>query len=138
MVQLLDNPKRNQAPALNIGIGKAKGRVPRILDYLAKATVAVDPMAGASGIQNKGLNAMARRTPVVKSHAGPIPEIAGDAALFVGPLCPEAIDHALGKVLTEPNCSSHLRQARLERMQRFCRRQIVQAVLDIYTEAGSR
>ena len=41
------------------------GYVPRIRDYLTRATVAVAPMQAGSGIQNKVLEAMASGSPVV-------------------------------------------------------------------------
>jgi glycosyltransferase involved in cell wall biosynthesis len=41
------------------------GYVPRIQDFLARATVAVAPMQAGTGIQNKVLEAMASGTPVV-------------------------------------------------------------------------
>ena len=44
---------------------KVIGYVPRIHDYLAKATVAIAPMQAGTGIQNKILEAMASGAPVV-------------------------------------------------------------------------
>jgi len=44
------------------------GYVPRIQDYLKRATVAVAPMRAGTGIQNKVLEAMASGTPVVATR----------------------------------------------------------------------
>lgn len=46
------------------------GFVPRIQEYLARATVAVAPMRAGSGIQNKVLEAMASGVPVVATTTG--------------------------------------------------------------------
>jgi len=59
-----DPPPRVQRLARIPGIC-VTGRVPRIQDYLMRATVAVAPMRSGSGILNKILEAMASGAPVV-------------------------------------------------------------------------
>lgn len=59
-----DPPPKVQRLARMPGI-EVTGYVPRIQDYLARATVAVAPMQAGTGIQNKVLEAMACGAPVV-------------------------------------------------------------------------
>ncbi|MGA9351514.1 MAG: TIGR03087 family PEP-CTERM/XrtA system glycosyltransferase [Anaerolineae bacterium] len=59
-----DPPRRVRRLAQLPGI-TVTGYVPRIQDYLTRATVAVAPLQTGSGIQNKVLEAMACGTPVV-------------------------------------------------------------------------
>ncbi|MEM2370846.1 MAG: glycosyltransferase [Candidatus Bathyarchaeia archaeon] len=59
-----DPPRRVRSLAKLPGI-EVTGYVPRIQDYLARATVAVAPMQAGTGIQNKLLEAMASGVPVV-------------------------------------------------------------------------
>jgi len=59
-----DPPQRVQQLAKLPGV-EVTGYVPRVQDYLARATVAVAPMQAGTGIQNKVLEAMAAGAPVV-------------------------------------------------------------------------
>ncbi len=59
-----DPPKFVQSLAKLPGV-EVTGYVPRIQDYLARATVAVAPMQAGTGIQNKVLEAMASGVPIV-------------------------------------------------------------------------
>lgn len=59
-----DPPRRVRQLARLPGV-EVTGYVPHIQDYLARATIAVAPMQGGTGIQNKVLEAMASGTPVV-------------------------------------------------------------------------
>jgi len=59
-----DPPRRVRKLARLPGV-EVTGYVPRVQDYLARATVAVAPMQAGTGIQNKVLEAMASGVPVV-------------------------------------------------------------------------
>ena len=56
------------------------------------------------------LEAMAAGTPVIASHAGSLPEVAGDAACFVDPVDVESIAHAMRRVGTDVGFQNKLRQ----------------------------
>jgi sugar transferase (PEP-CTERM/EpsH1 system associated) len=62
-----DPPRRVRRLARFPGV-EVIGYVPRIQDYLARATVAVAPMQAGSGMQFKVLEAMASGVPVVATH----------------------------------------------------------------------
>ena len=52
------------------------------------------------------LEAMAARTPVITSNVSALPEVAGDAALYVDPHNTESIAHAIEHVLDDPNAAA--------------------------------
>ena len=54
------------------------------------------------------LEAMARGCPVVAARAGALPEVCGDAVLYVDPTRPEQIADALLRVLTHPSLAGEL------------------------------
>jgi glycosyltransferase involved in cell wall biosynthesis len=54
------------------------------------------------------LEAMARGCPVVAARTGALPEVCGDAALYVNPRQPREIADALFRVLTHPDLSRNL------------------------------
>lgn len=69
----LDIVGANPAPAIRKSAGNGitvHGAVPSVLPYLHKAAVFVHPHQGASGIQNKVLEAMAAGCPVVTTPSG--------------------------------------------------------------------
>jgi glycosyltransferase involved in cell wall biosynthesis len=65
------------------------------------------------------LEAMACGTPVVASDRSSVPEVAGDAALLVDPVDPEAIAAAVARVLSDRALSQRLREAGFDRATRF-------------------
>ena len=54
------------------------------------------------------LEAMARGCPVVTARVGAVPEVCGDAALYVDPRQPDQIAEALRRVITQPEVSRQL------------------------------
>ncbi|MEI8191423.1 MAG: glycosyltransferase family 1 protein, partial [candidate division NC10 bacterium] len=68
--------------------------------FYAGATALVFPSL-VEGFGLPVLEAMACGTPVVCARAGSLPEVAGDAALYVGPLDVESIRTALRRVIEE-------------------------------------
>ena len=54
------------------------------------------------------LEAMARGCPVVTARVGAVPEVCGDAALYVDPRQPDQIAEALSRVITRPEVSRRL------------------------------
>lgn len=65
------------------------------------------------------LEAMACGTPVVTSNVTALPEIAGDAALFVDPTSVEQISEAMQRIVSEPELRRQLRENGLARAARF-------------------
>jgi glycosyltransferase involved in cell wall biosynthesis len=65
------------------------------------------------------LEAMSLGCPVVTSHLSSIPEVGGDAVLYVDPLDPKAIADALGRLAHEPDLGDTLGQDGLARAAMF-------------------
>ncbi|HSD11964.1 MAG TPA: glycosyltransferase family 1 protein [Patescibacteria group bacterium] len=65
------------------------------------------------------LEAFACGTPVIASDVTSIPEVAGDAALFVNPGDPEDIARAMAKVADDPALRASLAAKGLERVKRY-------------------
>lgn len=65
------------------------------------------------------IEAMACGVPVVTSNRSSMPEVAGDAALFVDPYSVESIATAMNKIISDPTCANELRLAGLKRVDMF-------------------
>ncbi len=65
------------------------------------------------------LEAMACGCPVIVSNAGSLPEVAGEAALVVDPLDPQALAEAMHQVLTDPSLRRRLVDKGLRRASQF-------------------
>jgi glycosyltransferase involved in cell wall biosynthesis len=65
------------------------------------------------------LEAMSFGLPVVSSNRTAIPEVLGQAALYVNPESPEAMADGIMKVLTDPGLSSQLSAAGRRRAKTF-------------------
>jgi glycosyltransferase involved in cell wall biosynthesis len=65
------------------------------------------------------LEAMARGCPVVTARVGAVPEVCGDAALYIDPRQPDQIAEALSRVITRPEVSRRLVDRGLVRASTF-------------------
>lgn len=65
------------------------------------------------------IEAMASGIPVVASNVASVPEICGDAAVYVDPCNPEAIANGMIKVLEDSNLSDTLAKKGIERAKAF-------------------
>ena len=116
----------------------------RFLGYLPEETLAVMyRLAGVfvfpslyEGFGLPPLEAMASGTPVVTSNVSSLPEVAGDAAVFVDPYDPTAIADGIERVLTDEALRRELRQKGLARASQFSWEDSVRRVHDIYDEVG--
>ncbi|HEY2595560.1 MAG TPA: glycosyltransferase family 1 protein [Chloroflexota bacterium] len=81
------------------------------------------------------LEAMACGAPVICSNAGPLPEVAGDAAVLLSPLEPAEWAEAIVSVLTDPQVAAALRQKGFERAAAFSWTRTALATRDVYREA---
>ena len=81
------------------------------------------------------LEAMACGAPVICSNAGPLPEVAGDAAILLDPHEPALWAEAMLAVLSDGHLAHTLRQNGFARAATFSRARAAQATRDVYREA---
>jgi glycosyltransferase involved in cell wall biosynthesis len=81
------------------------------------------------------LEAMACGAPVVCSNAGPLPEVADDAALLLPPDDPRAWGQAILSVLSNARQAKGLRERGFARSRQFSWAQAAQSTREVYREA---
>jgi glycosyltransferase involved in cell wall biosynthesis len=81
------------------------------------------------------LEAMACGAPVVCSNAGPLPEIAGDAAVLLKPEDPSAWGVSMRNVLTTPRLADDLRRRGFDRTRDFSWEHTAMQTREVYREA---
>jgi glycosyltransferase involved in cell wall biosynthesis len=102
---------------------------------LASLYSSADLLAAPSLYEGFGLpvlEAMACGCPVLISHEGSLPEIAGEAGLTVDPYKTEAIQEGFNKILFQPGFRQSLRNRGLIQAARFSWEKSVKKVLDLY------
>jgi glycosyltransferase involved in cell wall biosynthesis len=80
------------------------------------------------------LDAMARGVPVLTSNLSAMPEVAGDAALFVDPFDVESIADGLRKLTGDPGLRTALSQKGIERAKTFTWNKAVRETWQVYRE----
>jgi sugar transferase (PEP-CTERM/EpsH1 system associated) len=133
-----DPPRRVRQLTKLPGV-EVTGYVPRIQDYLARATVTVAPMQAGTGIQNKVLEAMASGTPVVATPyaLGGIEAIDGEHLLVAedaGGLAEQVV-----RLLKDPALRRHLaRNARQLVEEKYTWERSVAMLEEVYRLAIER
>jgi glycosyltransferase involved in cell wall biosynthesis len=77
------------------------------------------------------LEAMACGCPVVVSDKGSLPEVCGDAAVYVNPYDPQSIAEGILKVLTDENLRQNLIQKGYQQVRKFSWEQSVKKFLEV-------
>jgi glycosyltransferase involved in cell wall biosynthesis len=81
------------------------------------------------------LEAMACGAPVACSDAGPLPEVAGDAAVLLAPDDMRGWAETLGEIVTNPRLAQGLRARGFARSAEFSWQRTAEATRDVYREA---
>lgn len=84
------------------------------------------------------IEAMACGTPVVVSRASSLPEVAGDAALYVDPYDTEALSQALIALDSEEQLRCTLREKGLQRAKTFSWARTAELTLAVYRELAGK
>jgi glycosyltransferase involved in cell wall biosynthesis len=66
---------------------------------------------------------MGRGTPVIASATGPVPEVLGDAALYIDPLRPEEMQNRLLRLVHEPGLWQRLSERGVARAREIAAQQ---------------
>jgi len=80
------------------------------------------------------LEAMACGIPVITSNTSSMPEVGGNAALFIDPFKPEEITAAINKLLSDNTLRESLIQKGFENARKFSWRAMAENVLNLYNE----
>lgn len=83
------------------------------------------------------LEAAAAGVPVVASHTSSLPEVLGDAAVYVDPAHADSIADGLQRALENESLRAELRDQGQRRAQRFTWQRCAERTLDAYTSAGA-
>ncbi|MCX6282901.1 MAG: glycosyltransferase family 1 protein [Bacteroidetes bacterium] len=83
------------------------------------------------------LEAMACGTPVITSNTSSMPEVAGNAALFIDPFKPEKITESMFRLLSDTALRAGLIASGLERAKKFTWKNMTLGVLQVYNEIMS-
>ncbi|MBE0428827.1 MAG: glycosyltransferase family 4 protein [Thermoleophilia bacterium] len=82
------------------------------------------------------LEAMSSGTPVIVSKSSSLPEVVGDAGLYVNPLDAEELGRAIESVVSDPALAGSLREKGLNRSRQFSWKKTAARTLEILREAA--
>ncbi len=109
---------------------------PEDLPHLYAGAIALVCPSLAEGFGLPVLEAMACGTPVVCARAGALPEVAGDAALYVDPTDVRSIARGLEKVLEDESLRRDLAARGLRRAWLYDTRKTTARLLDLLEDTG--
>jgi glycosyltransferase involved in cell wall biosynthesis len=82
------------------------------------------------------LEAMASGTPVIVSRSSSLPEVVGEAGLYVNPLDTNELAQAIDNILSDPGLAADLRKKGLERATMFSWKKAAEQTLAILRDAA--
>jgi glycosyltransferase involved in cell wall biosynthesis len=109
------------------------GRVPdeRLAGLYARASVFVMPSL-YEGFGFPILESMAVGTPVVASSTSSLPEVGGDAAVFIPAMDEHALATAIADIISNPSLTEQLRRKGLRRAQQFSWERAASETIAVY------
>ena len=84
------------------------------------------------------LEAMASGCPVIASNAGALPEVGGEAAVYVDPRSPASLERALAEICANPGRRAAAREAGLSRAREWSWERTAAGTLAVYEMVGWR
>lgn len=106
------------------------------LPYLYAASQALVFPSLYEGFGLPVLEAMRSGAPVITSRRSSLPEVAGDAALYVDPTSAEEIAATMARLLSSPEQQAELRERGLLQAQKFSWERTAERVLDVCRAVG--
>lgn len=103
----------------------------RLRELYRTATALVYPSL-YEGFGLPPLEAMSHGCPAILSDVSSLPEVGGNAVLYVDPLKIASIEEALSQVATNPSIRDDLRQRAIDRARQFSPDQFSRGVIDVY------
>jgi glycosyltransferase involved in cell wall biosynthesis len=104
-------------------------------EALFKGALALVLPSFDEGFGIPALEAMSAGVPVVVSNRAALPEVVGDAGLYIDPDDVESLTAALGRVIADPQLCADLRRRGLDRASRFTWTDSARAVRRAYEDA---
>lgn len=81
------------------------------------------------------IEAMANGCPVVASNCTSIPEVAGQAALYIDPMDPKSMLNAFDKFINTPTLQKELSEKGREQSKRFSKEKFISGMIDVFEQA---
>lgn len=81
------------------------------------------------------LESLASGTPVITSHTSSMPEVGGDAAIYIDPYNSRDLSEALHGLMTSSNLHKQLRDRGIERAREFTWEKAARATLDVFNSS---
>jgi len=118
-VTLINNAIEHETPDRTSGIRQLDYLPPELLNLIIRGARATLFPSLYEGFGLPILESMLRRTAVLTSTAGSLPEVAGDAAVFVDPASVESIRQGISTLDNDPDLRSDLEARGLARAAMF-------------------
>ena len=105
------------------------------LPHLYRGADALALLSLYEGFGLPALEAMASGVPVMVSNVGSLPEVVGDAGISVPPTDDQAIENALGRLLSDAALREELRALGLRQAAKFCWAKSAREFLEVFETA---